>query len=362
MFTASILLAQVQEPVPRLQAQTPAAEYTALIFYIGAHQDDWELFRGNAAMKDLADPTTRVVFIYAAAGDAGRTDGWWEARERGAVAAVRSGIGAAPMTVDHVRVNDHVILRYTCRNSASYFLRLPDGRYQSGKGYAATNYESLTQLRDGGKPISAVDKSATYSTWADFRQTLQSIMDLERILVPSAIHPLVNAPDYFGIDNSHQDCQKPGTCNACDHPDHKAVADALRQFVGGVYNRAWWVGYETQNRPENLAADEFARKGRAFFAYSAAVLQETTANGTPVQADLGEWRAWGARDYYRTVSWDQPDGDNPVCEGGVRAAADSDFHPGRCVAVGVSRPPGPSRRESGAKWDRALLSRRAAER
>jgi len=312
------LLARAASPALPLQGPTPTAGYAALVFYVGAHQDDWQLFRGNAAMKDLADPTTRVVFIYASAGDAGRSDGWWEARERGALAAVRSGIGQAPVTIDHVRVNDHVILRYTSRNSASYVLRLPDGRYQFGTGYPATNNESLTQLRDTGKPISAVDKSTTYRTWADFRQTLQAIMDLERAAVASASHPLVNAPDYFGVDNSHQDCQKPGLCNACDHPDHLAVADALRQFVAGVYNRAWWVGYDTQARPENLSADDFTRKGRAFFAYSAAVLHETMANGNPVEANLGEWKAWGARDYYRTVSWDQPDAENPVCEGAVR--------------------------------------------
>ena len=318
LVVAALLIAAIpqvpaQTPANPTPAQTPAAPYTALVFYVGAHQDDWELFRGNAAMKDLAEATTRVVFIYASAGDAGRTDGWWEARERGAVAAVRSGVGAAPLTIDHVRVNDHVILRYTSRNSASYFLRLPDGRYQFGTGYPATNNESLSQLRDTGKAISAVDKSTTYRTWADFHATLKSIMDLERGLVPSAAHPLVNAPDYSSVDNSHPDCQSSRTCNACDHPDHKAVGEALRQFVGGVYNRNWWAGYDTQNRAENLLAADFTQKGRAFFAYSAAVLQETTANGKPAEANLGEWKAWGARDYIRTVNWDQPDVDGPTC-------------------------------------------------
>ena len=37
-----------------------------------------------------------------------------------------------------------------------------------------------------------------------------------------------------------------------------------------------------------------------------------------MQADLDEWKAWGARDYFRTVSRDQADADNPVCEEGVR--------------------------------------------
>jgi LmbE family N-acetylglucosaminyl deacetylase len=301
-----------------MSAQTSPAPYSALVFYIGAHQDDWELFRGNAAMKDLGDPKTRVVFIYASAGDAGLTNGWWEARERGAVAAVRSGIGQEPLTIDYARVHDHRVLRYTSRNSASYFLRLPDGKYQAGTGYPATNNESLTQLRDRAKPISAVDKSTSYSSWADFRQTLQAIMALEGTLAPSVIHPLVNAPDYAGVDNSHQDCQKPGTCNSCDHPDHRAVADALRAFVSGTYNRVWWVGYDSENRPENLTGQDFRRKGRAFFAYGGAVLDETTANGKPVQPDLGEWRSWGARDYFRRVNWDQADPDNPVCESGTR--------------------------------------------
>jgi len=47
------------------------------------------------------------------------------------------------------------------------------------------------------------------------------------------------------------------------------------------------------------------------------VLQETTANGKPAEANLGEWKAWGARDYYRTVTWDQPDVESPACEARV---------------------------------------------
>jgi hypothetical protein len=310
---ATLLVVFARQPLPH--AQTSRPDYKALTFYVGAHEDDWELFRGNAAMNDIANTDTRVVFIYASAGDAGRTDGWWEARERGAVAAVRSGIGAAPATMDYVRANGHPVLRYTSRNTVSYFLRLPDGRYRYGDGYPATNNESLSQLRDKNKAITAVDKSTTYQTWVDFRQTLQAIMDLERLLVPADTHPLVNAPDYFGTDNSHEDCQQPDTCNSCDHPDHKAVADALRQFVSGTYDRVWWVGYDTRNRPENMDEPEGKLKAKAFLAYSTAVQDETAANGNSTEANLGEWMLWGVRDYFRTVNWDQPDPDRPACAG-----------------------------------------------
>jgi hypothetical protein len=294
---------------------TPASPrtFTSISFYVGGHQDDWELFRGNAAAKDLSNPAAKAVFIYATAGDAGRTDGWWEARERGAVAAVRKAIGPAPLIVDVARFNDHPVVRYSSGNSTSYFLRLPDGRYRAGTGYPAYRNESLSRLRDGGKPVSAVDNSTTYRSWTDFWQTLRAIMEHERSGVPAGTHPWVHAPDYAGVDNSHQDCDARASCNRCDHPDHVAVGEALREFVSGTYNRAWWVGYDTQNRPENLTGAEFARKGEVFFAYSAAVLAETTLNGNPAPPDLEEWHAWGARDYVRTVNWDQPDPDSPTC-------------------------------------------------
>lgn len=290
-----------------------ATAFTALSFYVGGHQDDWQLFRGNAAWKDLSSPATRVVFVYATAGDAGVTDGWWEARERGAVAAARKGVGPAPLTIDIAQVNGHPIVRYTSRNSVSYFLRLPDGAYQSGKGYPAYNSESLSQLRDGGKPVTAVDKSTTYRSWKDFWQTLQAIGDLERAGVPLVAHPRISAPDYFGTDNSHADCGTRESCNRCDHPDHIAVGEAVRQFAASTYDRIWWVGYQTQQRPENLRGADFARKGELFFAYAEAVLTETTSNGEPAPPNLFEWRFWGARDYVRTVGWQEPDPDRPAC-------------------------------------------------
>ena len=102
-------------------------------------------------------------------------------------------------------------------------------------------------------------------------------------------------------------------CNRCDHPDHIAVGQALRQFVGGTYERIWWVGYDSQKRPENLKGQDFAHKGEVFFAYSAAVLSESAMGGDPVPPNLFEWRAWGARDCFRTAGWNAPDPDRPVC-------------------------------------------------
>ena len=284
-----------------------------LSFYVGGHPDDWQLFRGNAAAADLLAPDHRVVFIYATAGDAGQDDGWWEARERGAVEAVRAVIGPHPVTLGVVEMRGHPVVRYTVGNSASYVLRLPDGRYEHGDGYPATGNESLSQLRDVGKPVSAVDGSTTYTSWEDFWGTLEAILDHERAQVGGVEPPWVHAPDYAGADNANPTCDTEASCNPCDHPDHKAVGDALRAFASGRYNRSWWVGYDSGNRPANLSGSGFTHKGRAFFGYADAVFEETRRNGAPQRPSLEEWRLWGERDYVRTVRWDQPDPDTPVC-------------------------------------------------
>lgn len=292
-------------------AQGPEAP-TALAVYVGGHPDDWQLFRGNAAAADLADPARRVVFVHATAGDAGRTDGWWEARERGALEAVRVILGPTPLVTDVVEVGGHPVVRHTLGSSASYMLRLPDGRWRAGDGYPSTGNESLSQLRDAGKPVSAVDGSTTYASWEDFWGTVEAIVEAERAAVAGA--PVtVHAPDYSGVDNADPDCASRPGCNPCDHPDHTAVGDAMRAFAEG-YDRVWWVGYDAQSLPENLDGEGFRQKGAAFFGYAEAVREATARNGAEAAPSLDEWRAWGARDYVRRVVRREPDVDAPVCE------------------------------------------------
>jgi len=286
---------------PSTTRKPGAAQSDKIVFYVAAHQDDWELFRGEQAFADLQTPNLKVVFIYTTAGDAGRTDGWWEAREQGAVAAVRSALPKSPLQVDIAAFRSHPILRYTCGNSASYFLRLPDGDIRTGTGYVATGFQSIEQLRDSNKPVTAVDKSTTYTGWQDFCLTLKDILESERTRA-GATHPRVNAGDY---DDA---------CDPDDHYDHRATADALRSFAAGTYERLWWVGYDSQNRPENLSGQALANKKAVFFGYGAEVLARTTLNGNPVQPSEGEWKLWGARSYYREVPYNKSDPTKPDCK------------------------------------------------
>ena len=300
-------------PTARREA-ADAKRYTSLVFYVTAHEDDWQLFRGQQAYNDLVTPTKKVVFIYMTAGDAGQTNGWWEARERGALAAVREALPVAPMTTSIASFNRHPILRYACRNSVSYFFRLPDGN-DDGNGFPAFHNQSLSGLRDSDRPITAVDGSTTYNSWRDLWQTVKAAIDFEATDVQPQFTPVVNAADYDSVDLSDPECEthSKGRCDPCEHADHKATADALRNFVSEKYDRAWWVSYDTMHRPINLSGRDYEHKKDLFFAYGKAVLRETTLNGAPVKPLIDEWDQWGERNYFRTTPAGTPDVDSPVC-------------------------------------------------
>lgn len=279
------------------------------MFYVTAHQDDALLFRGEQLYADLLrNPAVRVIHIFTTAGDRGRTDGWWQAREQGAVAALTASLAAAACNLPvnfwpgnpfgfgaHcVTVNNHLIHGYIFGNSISYFLRLPDGGVNNS-GFASTGYQTLSKLRDGMiATIHAVDGSATYTSWSDFCATLRLLMAQEANVSQNP-HPWVSASDYDQALDPH------------GHPDHYATGDALRTFVAGTYNRLWWVSYDTANRPPNLAGPALANKRCLFCTYSFATQIRMSLSNIFAPPKDGEWRAWGNKSYARLVSYDQPD-------------------------------------------------------
>jgi GlcNAc-PI de-N-acetylase len=258
---------------------------SVVAFYITAHQDDWQFFRGEQAFADLNTPDARIIFVYTTAGDAAKTDGWWEAREEGAIASVRRAIAKSPLTISIEKINNHPVTTYSCGNSISYFMRLPDGIAS----------QSLSALRDGSiSSLTAVDNSTAYNGWDDFCNTLETIVRQETA-ASSSPNPWINAPDYDrGLSPD-------------DHADHKATADALRRFADSFCNRAWWVTYDIQNRPVNLIDGGFENKKALFFAYAEVVYELTTKNGNPEPPNQTEWNWWGNRSYCRLAPFGQSD-------------------------------------------------------
>jgi len=259
-----------------------------IVFYVATHPDDALLFRGEFLYDDLHLPDVTVVHIVVSAGDAGEADGWWQGRELAAVAALRSTLSPDTLIEETVVVSSpaasHDIQRYGAPGFSCYCLRLPDGNI-NGAGFGSTGFRTLGKLRDGTIPsLPAVDGSTAYGGWDDLRGTLRAIVAEERQGMATP-RPWVNLSDPDRMLN-------PG-----DHPDHYATADAINHFAAAdSLNRAWWVSYDTQNRPENLDGRGLLNKRMLFYAYGYE-LQDRTG----VPANDTEWTWWGARSYARTA-------------------------------------------------------------
>jgi hypothetical protein len=247
-------------------------------FYIATHPDDALVFRGDQLYADSHLAGSRLVHITVSAGDAGRSDGWWQARESGtarALAAAQSPAGTAG--VSSRAVNGHLIASYRGSGFVAYSLRLPDGGLD-GAGFEAAGGGTLGKLAAGSiTSLAAVDGSTTYAGWDDLCATLRAICAHER-RGTGTVAPWINAAD------------PDRAINPRDHPDHYAVGDALHTFaVRDGYQCAWWSGYDVRDRPANLGGLDLDAKRFLFTAYG-------WATGGPNE---DEWTWWGTKRYER---------------------------------------------------------------
>lgn len=222
-------------------------------FSIQAHEDDWQLFMSSKIIADL-NANGKVVFITLTAGDAGNGDGsyspggpFYLSRENGSVysskfaADITNAATPSPApTGTVVVVNSHNINKYVYGNTVNYFLRLPDGG-QDGDGFPITGNKSLQKLRLGSiTSLSAVDNSATYTSWTDLKNTILQIINNERGADPQI---WIYTAD---LDN---------LVNPSDHSDHLHAAMAAQEVV----NSLLWVGiavfvdYASSGMPANLS-------------------------------------------------------------------------------------------------------------
>ena len=227
-----------------------------------AHQDDWQLFMGDVIAKQIRTGK-RTVFIYLTAGDDGRDSLYWATRERSALAStqVAAGLAASDPPGDQcstANVLEHAIRKCTIANTTSYFLRLPDGR-RNGAGFAGHSYQSLRKLRSGRiAPMSPVDGSTDYDTWADLTNTVAELIgesSANRIITVHTSDPSV-------VSNPH------------DHFDHRMagllVADSRRKHK---WNVMYYTGYALASRAPNRSNDQMREKTRLFTAYDRAMTQ-----------------------------------------------------------------------------------------
>jgi hypothetical protein len=228
-------------------------------FFIGAHQDDWQLFRGDWAWKDVTGGA-KVVFIYLTAGDNGYGgDTWWRAREAAAMASVEAITGQPAGSSTQESFNGKPITCYTSALTRSYFLRLPDGGFDKpGEGFEQTGFQSLTLLRKEGKPMTAIDDTATYKTWHELIDTVSAILARETETSSNKM-PWINTSSMDRAGN-------PG-----DHFDHYEVGELVAALAPGKYRLADWAGYNRANRTKKLEPADLEKKRTLMRSYRAAM-------------------------------------------------------------------------------------------
>ena len=251
--------------------------------YVHAHQDDWQLFMGDRAYTSV-QVATKVVFVYATAGDGGLTSSWWQPREIAAQTAVDALIGAGTWTCANQTINTHPIRRCVKGKAVSWDMRLPDGA-TSGEGF--NGHGSMSQLRDGVRPtLVAIDGSTTYTSWNDLTTTIGAIIDFES--------GNASAP---GIEVHAPETNR--TTNPGDHADHWATGDAVqRASTTHHWNVSWYVDYQIQNMPVNLTQAVHDIKQLVFYAYD----NYMGSHGLGRNQFESDYQAWLWRTYYRTTT------------------------------------------------------------
>ena len=239
-------------------------------FYFAAHEDDWQLFMNPSAFMDVADTKTKSVFIHTTAGDAGggtgkggRKQPYYRARENGAEVAIRfmadSDSQPTNRVVSRMQFNGHPIHSIGYRNTATYFLRLPDGN-PSGSGYPQTGFQSLERFATSAiTTFSAIDGSTTYHGWADLVSTLRAILDYERGTTRSV---QLNVADLNPDIN-------PG-----DHSDHRMTAKAALEAAKDLTcaRRVHYIEYASARLSENLTGAQRDMESSVLAATAAGIL------------------------------------------------------------------------------------------
>jgi GlcNAc-PI de-N-acetylase len=277
-----------QTPVPVSYVSNTAGSLDVVLV---GHQDDWQLFMGDAVAGRIQTAGANVVFIYLTAGDDGRDSSYWTTRERGALESMR--VAAAGLATDTAlrcstaKALEHAIRKCVIGNTESFFFRLPDGR-RDGRGFGRHSYQSLRKLRATRIPsMSAVDGSTTYNGWADLVATVTALVgegSMDRTVTIHTSDPSI-------VVNPH------------DHFDHRMagllVADSRRN---NRWNVAYYAGYALASRAANRSKNQTRQKVALFQAYDAVM---TRVN--PAWSAYREHPAFYAecmlRTYGRKIPW-----------------------------------------------------------
>ena len=210
--------------------------------------------------NDLTANGCKTVFIITTAGDAGKGEKYWLAREEGCISSIRYCLAASQdlRECEGTRELENRGIFYKSVNHATaYFLRLPDGNLD-GSGFAENDFQSLQKFWGGEiESIKPLDNSPAYQSHEELINTIASIIRFEK----------------DGTSEIFLHYQNPDTTqNPRDHCDHVAtgiVMESMKAFNNAhqfLYN-----GYSVAAGKSQLSPDELFWKIGMFAAYEKTV-------------------------------------------------------------------------------------------
>jgi hypothetical protein len=227
--------------------------------FVVAHEDDWQLFMGDAAVKILKVGTP-ATFVYLTAGDDGRDSVYWRTRELAALKSTLVAKEVANTAADikclAVTVMGHAVRRCSLGNIDSYFFRLPDGK-RNGSGFARYDHESIRSLRAKRiQAITTVDGTATYRGWADLVSTVNALIN------SGGAGILVHTMDPSIAANPH------------DHFDHRIAGLLVEELrLRRSFAARYYTGYALASRAANRSSEQTRIKTAVFLAYDSEMTQ-----------------------------------------------------------------------------------------
>jgi hypothetical protein len=198
------------------------------------------------------------------AGDYGKNEAFWKARETSALASIRSVLGFPLVAGDPSEVTDeqdidgHKLTHHTLRNVSVYFLRLPDGDVD-GKGYASTSHQTMIKLyKQDISNLKTIDNANTY--------TLDGLYTLTSALIKKEA---TKSSSYFYI-------QDPGSEKNFSHSDHLITQFIARTAISKSGLKTCKVrafsDYRIKNKTMNLSKAEMTKKTQLFSAYDVVMM------------------------------------------------------------------------------------------
>lgn len=286
-LVAGLLLGTSAEPARAAGPNCPSS-----VMYVAAHADDTLLFQSPSLLRDVRSGRC-VQTVFLTAGDAGKSESYWKAREEGAEAGYAEMLGTADeWTGSQIDADGHSVRRVTLDDLpriSIVYMRLPDGGV-SGAGFPAYGDESLAKLWRGGNglpgptigDIEAVDGSENY----DYQELVDAVADLIESFGPTQIP----TQDY--------------TLNFSegDHADHVATAYFVEE-ASERYDRSHrllaFQGYDSADRSQNVFGALLAEKSEAFYAYGA---HDSAACADAEHCEDTDYAAWLLREYVEDSS------------------------------------------------------------